>query len=88
MPSAPSSASPTAIAIAATRTVATARVALSSQVAVAPPKQLLLLKPLQSEDAPAPPLRPAKQFQKSRIDGLLQIQEARSSLEAGSLEIS
>ena len=46
MPSARPSASPTAIAIAATRTVATARVALSGQAAAAPPKQLLIIKPV------------------------------------------
>ena len=42
----PPSASPAAIAMAATRTVATARAALSGQAAAAPPKQLLLTKPV------------------------------------------
>ena len=46
MASAPPSTSPTAIAMAATRTVATARAALSGQAAAAPPKQLLLAKPI------------------------------------------
>ena len=46
MPSDPASASPTTIAMAATRTVATACVALSGQTAAAPPKQLLLTKPV------------------------------------------
>ena len=46
MASAPPSASPTAIAMATTRTVATARAALSGQAAAAPPKQLLLTKPV------------------------------------------
>ena len=46
MPSDPPSASPTAIAMTATRMVATARVALSGQAAAAPPKQLLLTKPV------------------------------------------
>ena len=46
MPSASSYASPTAIAMAATRTVATARVALLGQAAAVPPKQLLLIKPV------------------------------------------
>ena len=46
MASAPPFASPTAIAMATTRTVATARAALSGQAAAAPPKQLLLTKPV------------------------------------------
>ena len=46
MPSEPPSASPTAITMAATRTVATARAALSDQAAAASPKQLLLIKPV------------------------------------------
>ena len=53
MPSARPSASPTAIAGAATRTVAMARVALSSKAAAAPPKQPLLTN-LYTEGAPAP----------------------------------
>ena len=44
MASAPPYASPKAIAMAATRTVATTRAALSGQAAAAPPKQLLLTK--------------------------------------------
>ena len=67
MPSNPPSASPTAIAVAATRTVVTARVALSGQVAAAPPKtsppyKTCALRVLQR------PLRPANQFPKNQID--------------------
>ena len=46
MPSDPPSASPTAIAMAATSAVATACVALSGKATATPSKQLLLIKPV------------------------------------------
>ena len=67
MPSAPSSPSPTAILIAATRTVVTTRVTLSSQAAAAPRKQLLLIKTFALRVLQHL-LRPTKQFPKNRID--------------------
>ena len=53
MSSAPPSAPPMAILVAATRTVATARVALSSQASAAPLKQYSRQTP-DAEGAPAP----------------------------------
>jgi len=62
MASAPPYASPTAIAMAATRTVATACAALSSQAAAAPPKttppyKTFALRVLQHPLRPATPVR-------------------------------
>ena len=68
MPSAPPSASPTAIPMVATRTVTTARAALSSQAAVALRKQLLLIKPCTggaqapTEASEADPVKPNQPF--------------------------
>ena len=52
MPSAPPSPSPTAIPMAATRTVATACVALPSQAATAPQNRASLMYPLHSRGVP------------------------------------